>query len=221
MAIELNALGDLAHVDGLEAVTLEGIGSSGSISINGALRRAVNTREAAASNGHYQRGDTVWHLPADGLGVEPCLGCVLIDNAGVRWTVLEVSRQTLGSRWRLITRAVEIRGGLDERITIQVAEWRAGRGGDARPTWKDWRCGVTARIQPEAAEVAVEAHRRHTQTDYRIYLADNLELTRDHRIVAADGRIYAIDRVERAERLGELVVVHARRLDTARSTDGV
>lgn len=213
--LPLDVAGDLNAVDGSEQVTLRQPGGSASIVIDGALRRHVGasgspgeTREAAPSAGIHTASDVVWHLPVEALCTMPELGATITDGEGVDWTVLEVSRETLGTRWRCRTRALAIAAGLDQLITIEQAVWTKDAAGAAHAKWKTWREGVRARIQPVSGDIDQQHAMRHTRTTHRVYLAERIELDENKRIVAADGRTYHVLGFEMPERIDKLMVVH-------------
>jgi hypothetical protein len=212
MTIALDVNDDLAEVaDLLVAVTLRRRGSSASTAIAHALRRAVTRAEVAASDGKYTAGDVVWHLPAAELPSAPRLGDRIVDATQVRWTILAVEQATLGTRYRCLARNLALAAGLDATVSIQRAQYVKGASGAAVPRWVDELCGVAARIQPHLGQIeprdgAIVAERR-----YRITLADSIELAGNERIVAADGIVYRVLGLERAERIDELPMVLAER----------
>ncbi|MGA2031671.1 MAG: hypothetical protein ABSG68_05405, partial [Thermoguttaceae bacterium] len=83
---------DLAQAaDGRETVVLfpgEADADAAASVVLHALRRAVTTREAAASGGRYTTSDVTWHLPAAELSAPPQLADIIRDQDGCRWTVL-------------------------------------------------------------------------------------------------------------------------------------
>ncbi len=204
--MSLTLTDDLAMADGLETVTLEARDGSELATIAGALRRAITTAEAAASNGWHQTGDVRWHLPVAALPEAPPLGSRLVDAADGQWTVLAVERATLGTRWACDTRNLALTGGLDERVTIQLAAVSKGEHGEPILAWSDWRTGVAARVQPQSAEATVEHQRRMVRVSHVAYLAEPLELSHLHRIVRGDTN-YAVLRLRRAERIDALTEV--------------
>lgn len=197
---------DLAMADGLEPVTLLARDGSELATIESALRRAVTTTEAAASNGLYQQGDVRWHVPVSALAEAPALGTRLVDGADGQWTVLGVERATLGTRWACTTRNLALTGGLSERVTIQLATVSKGEHGEPVLLWNDWRTGVAARVQPQTAEVSIEHQRRMVRLTHIAYLAEPLELSSLHRVVRGDAT-YAVLRLRRAERIDALTEV--------------
>ena len=208
MPIPFDPSTDFIHTaDGLETATLRRRGSTtGAVGtvITHALRRAVTTREAAASGGRYTASDVTWHLPVAELTESPRLGDVLCDAAGRRWTVLEVARTTLGSRWRCTSRSLAVVYGLDDTITILQATYAKSGGGAMEPTWRPWKTGVRARIQPVATRTDPRQQSRQTSSRHQIFVEEPLSLNHTHRILGPEGTVYKVVGTTAAERIGEL-----------------
>jgi hypothetical protein len=219
MVLDFDPSADFAEVaDGTVTVTLYRRGSTpgspGTVIAN-ALCQGLTTRQSRARNrndtwkriasdGRYTAGDVVWHLPTEELNVAPQLGDVLVDDEGRRWTVLEVQLTTLRSRWRCLSRNLAIAYGLDDTVTILRATFSKGEGGAAEPTWRPWRTGLRARIQPAEAVITGEHQTRQVAARYR-----NVALDHTHCIRGPDGTIYKIKAVNAAERIGELQTIEA------------
>jgi hypothetical protein len=199
--------------DGTETVTLlrrgSTLGDNGTV-IAHALRRGMTAAEAAIiasgdvhknvpSDGQHTASTLAWHLPIAELPLEPHLGDVILDGDGQRWTILALKRVTLGARWRCETKNVIVAFGLDD--TISVLKTTDGT------TWRTWRTGIRARIQPIETKIVADADTPYTTKTYRIFTEENLELDHTCRIRGADGSIYSITRTTGAERIGELQVL--------------
>ena len=216
---------DLAVVtDGVETVTLlrrgSTTGAAGTV-IAHALRRAMTAAEASivnrgdvhkkvASSGLHTAADLTWHLPTAELPQAPRLGDLILDGGGQRWTILEVKRTTLGARWRCATRNVAVAFGLDDTISVLKAVCESGVCGPSEPTWRTWRTGVRARIQPIGTKITRDTDLSTTTTSYRIFAEESLELDHTCLIRGADGVIYTITGVTGAERIGELEVIEVQ-----------
>lgn len=221
MALDFDPSADFAGVtDGLETVTLRRRGSGDDTAVTHALRRAVTTREAGtrdrygtlkrvASDGRQTASEVTWHLPAEQLSESPRLGDVIIDAAGQRWTILDVGLTTLRSRWQCATRNLAVAYGLDDTVTILKATYVKGDAGAAEPTWRPWRTGIRARIQPAAADVGTEHQARRTTTRYQIFVEEDLPLDHTHCIRGPDGTIYKVQGTRGAQRIGELQTIDA------------
>jgi hypothetical protein len=222
MALEFDPSADLVGVtDGLETVTLRRRGSSVATVITHALRRAVTTREATVLNryntrkrevptgGRYTNSDAAWHLPTQQLGDRPRLGDLIVDGQGQRWTILDVQLATLRTRWRCTARDLAVAFALDDTVTILEATYAKGEGGAAEPTWRTWKTGVRARIQPATADVGAKHQARQTTTRYEIFLEEDLALDHNHRIQGPDGTIYKVRATLGAGRIGELQSIDA------------
>jgi hypothetical protein len=209
-----------AVADGTEAVTLLRRGSTSGVAgmtIAHALRRAVTAAEATIfnsndvhkivpSDGKQTAAETIWHLPVAELATPPRLGDVILDAAGGRWTVLEVTQATLGARWCCSTRDVAVAFALDDTITVLKTTNSRGCG-PAESLWRTWRTGVRARIQPAQTTITNAAGVASTTTNYRIFVAEDLELDHTCCIRSADGTIYSILSAIGAQRIGELQVI--------------
>jgi head-tail adaptor len=195
----------VAVADGLEAVTLERRGSD-SDSIANALKREIATREAAASDGKYTASDTRFHFPVSAVTSAPRLGDVIVDSTGERHTVIEVQSATLAKRYKCVTRSMAIVYGLDDAVTIERATYAKGTQGAVTRTWADWRI-VRARIQPDAATAETTAGAYQATKRYKIYMAEDLELTEAHRFRAADGTLYKFAGFTGAESVGDILTV--------------
>lgn len=193
--------------DGLEAVTLIRRGREPT-AIAHALQRALSTAEIAASDGKYIAGDVRWHLPTVEAET-PKLGDYIEDAAGDRWTVLSRREDTLEHRWRLVCRNVAIVYGLDDRVTIMMADWSKGSGGAAEPSWREWRTGIRARIQEIAAEPTTEHEGRITRRRFEIYIADDLTINHTHRVRGPDSTLYRITGTNGRGEIGRLQTINA------------
>lgn len=184
---------DLVDVaDGLETVTVAEPGASSGTSVAGALGRAVSTREAQASGGRYTTSDRAWHLPVSLLGARPSLGARIVDSAGTQWKILEVHRETLGTRWRCLARELAIAQNLDTLVRIERAAVGKGPGGAAQYTWTIWRQAVRARIQPLESRHEVENQARLDRRTHIVYLAEQIPVDPHDRIIGPDGSTYKV-----------------------------
>lgn len=198
-------------VDGLEAVTLLRRGSSTTVAVTHALERQVTTREAAASYGKYTQADVTWHLPAEECASAPLAGDQILDGDGVRWTILEVRKSTLGTRWACVCRDLVVAYGLNDTVAILKASYAKGTGGAQEPTWLAWKTGVRARVQPERAEVAVELGARRTAERFLIYIAEDVQLDHSCRVQDEAGAVYKIVAIRAREDIGGYTTIEAER----------
>lgn len=209
MTVTFSPAADFADItDGLEAVTLSQRGSTDT-AVTNALKRAITTREAAASQGRYTAADVRWHIPIEECVVTPAMGDVIIDGDSVRWTVLEVQKATLESRWACVCRDVAIVAGLDDTIIVDVATYTKGDGGAEEATWRVFQSGVRARIQPDRVEVRIENDARIASKRYLIYADAALDLDQTYRIKDREGNTYTILSITNAERVGEVMTIEA------------
>lgn len=199
-------------VDGLEPVTLVPRDGGSETAIAGAKRRAVSLQEAEASGGRYTRADVVWHIAASQLDSPPSLGDRIVDGAGENWTVLDVARAARDTRWACHARNLAVAAGLDTVVRIQQAAWSKDRHGAAMATWSDLRL-VQARIQPLALRPALEHDAQSARATHRIVLAEQVAVTENMRVVAADATVYAIESYEQAERIDTLPAINVVKVE--------
>lgn len=196
-------------VDGLEAVTVRFPGSAGTTAVAHAKRRAISTREAAASGGRYTSTDVNWHLPISECPNQPKLGSKIVDADGVWWTVLDVMKCTRGTRWKCASRALEIVAGLDTTIRIQQARYSKSPSGAQVASYFDVVSGLKAKIQPVSATNARETGLDFTRRQFRIVVSKEVAIDNTMRVVGSDGTVYQIDGYEQTERLDVLPVILA------------
>lgn len=208
-------------VDGLATVTYEPPHQDGSawpVQVVKALRRAVSRREIEASNGLALNSDTRWHVSCLILTGEPRIGGVIVEADDTRWTILDVARETLGSRWAMNCRNMAIVYDLNAIATIEKATYAKAAGGAVEPTWSAV-ARIRARVQPQSSTITVDADQPISTTTHRIILEREFsfdagaDIGRDYRVTACDSagvsRIYKLTGYERSEQVGQLPVLLA------------
>lgn len=183
-----------------------------SASITHALRRAVSTREVAASGGVYRAGDTKWHLPDAEVSTSapPRVGGLLIDGDDNEWSILAVDEHTLGNRWRCWCRKNTIADlGTDSQITIKKQVYVKDEGGAAAADLTTWARSVRAKIQVEDTTPETLHHLRLTPRKATIFVQHYMPI--DHRFVAVanDGRTYKLLGYRQPERIDGLFQIDA------------
>lgn len=181
--------------DNLKMVTVD------SSDVANVLRRAVTTKEAAASGGKYTTSDTVFHVASAELSAPPKLGTVIADDDG-EWTVVSVAWQTFTQRWRCIATQLAIESGLT--VTIQSVTFAKGATGALEPTWSTLAADVPAKIQIESTEAGVENQNRTETTTATVYFASDPNLAPSYRIIASDGMVLKVLRWEGFNELDRL-----------------
>ncbi len=108
MTLATDIANDMADMDGIETVTLTGYRSGSTVTDTSvtALRRALSHREVDAGGPvGLDPSDLVWHLQANTITtIVPAPGDTITDGDSVVWTVISASKETLGTRWRCLTR---------------------------------------------------------------------------------------------------------------------
>ena len=205
-------------VDFLEHVTLVRRGGE-PLCIAHALRRELKTSEAAPSNGEYVHCDVLWHLPQVECHTCPQLGDTIVEREEGRWTVLEVSESRFHGAWLCTCRDLAVLHHLDNVISIEHAEYGKSEGKILVPTWRTWRTGVRARIQPNSVQVEEQGQAISSVKQFSIFVADDVTVDHTYRIRAADGTLYRVRSSTKAQRLDELQTIEVETDHPPLSTD--
>ena len=215
MSIDWNTEGDFGSViDGTSALVLRRRGSASEVAIPNALRRSVVRQEAAPSNGNVIASDAVWEFEMPTVALLPSVGDILLEDPPTEpnrdcWTILTVEPLRNDTRTRCSARSLSVKKRLDQQVAIELATWQDLGSGPEITGWRRIRTGVPARIQPLEIEVDQQATPLASTSHFEIFLADNLPLDHNHRLVDATGAIYTIDRYSQAERIDASAVVEA------------
>lgn len=197
--------------DGLEKVTL--LPANGpSVTITGALRRVTNTSEPAPSLGKATEHDCVWHLPVSQLPHRPELGSRLRDAAGEQWTLLAVDHRVLAGRWQCRTRNLTLAHDLAQRIQIESPVPTKGMHGACERSWQTVASDIPARVQPEVREPEMVDGAAQDLALFVILVAAWESYSAQVRVRDARGRVFEVLRIQRAERLGELIQLRVRQI---------
>lgn len=168
--------------DGLSTVQV------GTKTVNNSLRRQIDVREAEKSGGKYLTSDVAFHLDAGQHSNRPVIGKAIVDSDGT-WTILGVSKQTLGNRWRCVCRMLSLEAsgvGSLERVNIQVANYSKSQTGAQEPSWSISVPDVPARVQIDSESMEVEHELRSTRKMATVWFASERELTANHRLAVIE-----------------------------------
>ncbi len=202
----LDPTNDLPTIaDGLTLVTLTRAGTSLSVEIPDALRRAILRRDTVDSDGRHTASDFVWHLPIASLTETPQAGDVLVDENDDQWTILGARPATLGSRWHCVCRNLAVAHGLDVTVDIDKAVITKTDGGAEQLTWQAWSTEIPARIQPLNTRLKTSDERTTSVARFHIFLLEDIEIDATCRVRASDGTTYRILSSHRRRRLDELM----------------
>jgi len=105
MVLSTDIASDMATFDGTETVSLWDASANTTDSSVTALRRALSHREVML-NGPVgiEPDDLVFHLQGNTTAITPTSGDTITDSGSVVYTILSVSKETLGTRWRCVSR---------------------------------------------------------------------------------------------------------------------
>lgn len=184
MSFAIDVSDDFGQItDWLNPVTV------GITSVDRCLRRAIDTREAAVSDGKYLASDVAFHLDASEHPQRPAVGSTITDDDG-DWVIISIARQTLANRWRCVCRQLWIDPTLT--VTIQKATYTKSVTGAIEPAWSTVAEDVVAKIVIEAESVESMNSNRTTKQRASVYFTSSEELGSAHRIVGAEGEVLKV-----------------------------
>ena len=203
---------DYLVFDNTESVTHVSIRAAGNLAdaIANALRHQVTERDAIASGGVYTTQDVAWNLPAIQAANAPKPGDTITDSDAVVWTILQVDRATLKTRWRCTSRDLILANDLRHTVEIWAPQYSDNQAGGRVPVYIPQQTGLAARVQELAADRIEERGKRGTRRQYEIYLAFTVAVTTDHQ-VRHDGTIYEIIGYREPDQIGSLMVLSCER----------
>lgn len=182
-----------------------------------ALRMAVTQREMATSAGAYTALDTVWQLPAVMLTWAPRPGDQIVSDFGLEtattWTIMPegVKRVALGSsvsHYRCVARDLVLVNELLDVIEIHRATNAQDAAAARIPGYAAVYEGVSAKIQEISADETQERGKRGFRRIFEVYVGEQLNVTLEDRLVAADGTIYEIKGYTGPGRIDQLMVLN-------------
>lgn len=217
MGFALDFSGDQTALDNLEPVTFTSARIAGdvTVTVEDATIDWVSLREAAASNGAYQIGDTKFTVRRSALA--DLGGAKVADRVtradGSVWTVLSAAPPGIEGVWNLTTRnltlANDLRGTgtLSRPVTAQTA---AGRS--AKTSYTDVAANIPCRVQPEGGTAADSLGQRTMPKRYTAYLGQQVDARASDRFVCA-GVTYTVLEVRQPERIDQLMSLGLERID--------
>lgn len=213
MPLALDIANDLVDVvDNLETVVLKRPGSTTVQTVPLALRSALDTREAAASNGKYTQDDVVWHIPVTvtinevDSTVTPYVGGQVVTGLLDQYfTILSVTKATIKTRWRCVTRDLAIAAGTNQEVTILRKLTTRGTGGAAEYTeTEEVKTGFKARIQTESVTPEVIDGRQSATVRANMYMAEAFDLDSRYIVRESDGKEWDVESYLAPEEIGQL-----------------
>lgn len=195
----------------LEAVTLRESATSGYTehAITKAKRRAVTTREQAASGGVYLASDVVWLIPNELLpsGVEPKPADQIEDADGVQWTIIEIQpRGKFGNTWRLVTRNLILAADLRSEADVLRPSFAVDNAAQRAPVFAQVYADVPCRLQEVDHQIADVDGGSTDHREYMLYVGQRLVLRAGDVIEIASVRydVTGAGSWDRIDRLGEV-----------------
>lgn len=206
----LDLSGHYAYFHGTEAITHTSTRDTGNLTdaVANALRRQVTSKEAAASNGVYTTSDLAWSLPVSQAAYTPKPGDKITDAAAVVWTVLQVDKATLGTRWRCLSRDMVLANDLRDAVVIFAPDNSQDNAKSRTTTFVQLTAELAARVQPVAGAPVVDLGKRMTVTSWNVWLAEDVEnVTHECQVRDQDGNVYQITGWQNKARIDDLMLI--------------
>lgn len=180
-----------------------------------ALRHQLTIKEAAASFGKYTTNDVTWNLPVAELKYRPTVGDKLVeeeDGCRITWTILQVDKATLRTRWRLTCRDLVLHHQLRDALTLLKPTNVTAADGGREPSFAPSQIAVPARFQLVRGE-AVDRHgKRAHREEFRVYCGERVYATPQDRITDQRGYIYEFVSDEGMDLIDTLQTITAQRV---------
>lgn len=195
MALDMST--DYLIWDNPEAVTVEvrklnrqfGTSAGDTFAASTAKRRALTWKELTASGGAYTGQDLVWLIPQAVLDEDRVIkaGDVVIDEEGVRYTVLDPLLGKWGQTWRLVTRDLVLAHDLSDTIDIQRAALGYDDAGASMRRYPPYGgetpyANLKARVQIQEQRETDERGLRGLKETYQIIVEKDIDVREVDRV---------------------------------------
>lgn len=191
--VELDVTGDFDIFDYRRAITLikkDSAGRDVETAITYALRRAIPQREATESDGLYTTRDTRFHFETeDG---SPLVGDRIRDEDGRTYTILLASYDTLASRWKCVSRELNVFYNLDTILEIEKAEIVQDASGAPEPEWSTIARVTGSLTELSSSDDSEQERGRYGEQIYEAVLSTDTRLSPAHRIKDLEGNVYQV-----------------------------
>lgn len=181
MSFFLDLDDDFEVFDNQESVKLTLAGTSTTV-VTCALRRQLSVREAAASGGAYTVRDVNFHIPRSGVCKSPPgVGSLLETESSEIFTILQVDKATLKSRFKCTCREPILQSDLDEDLVIESVTYLRDRMNSPYEQWNS-RQNIKGKVYVNANMDEIKLETRRDMKDVSIYLAGSPEIESNWRI---------------------------------------
>lgn len=182
-------------------------------SIGPVYRLNLNIKEMASSGGVYVSLDRKWVVP--NLLVKPRRlkpHDYLLDEDGVRWTVLSADLPPRDPNWNLVCRNLVLVHELNDTVTILTSRNTQDPAGTRIANLTPTYVNVAARIQEQHGEQTDERGQRVTGRYYTVYLDRRVVVSQEDTVAdQATGTIYEIKGYANPDRIDVLMELHCEK----------
>lgn len=191
------------RVPGGQPVTIEDDISATTQSVREAKYRRLSASEMAASFGRYRGTDALWRFRCSEVAAQPRLGARIVEASGTKHTILDVSKDLLGSVYSCTARNLVIDGSLTDIVTVQRMVIGEDVHGTPTRSWVDVAADVPARVQRTNGAPTIEFEGRTFVVDYQVYMAEQYVTDERHRLIYGES-VLSIVSWRRPDSIGEL-----------------
>lgn len=211
----LNIDNDHLLFDGLEPLILVQAGTSIRQRIPNGLPLPVTTRDVAASDGTYTQGDCKFNVAAAECAIfNPVPGDFVVDKRKALWTLQNIETLTLQSRFLCWGKRALLNPNTATTVNIFKPKTKRDATGAAYKSWILLKV-VSAHVNENTSETAVEVGRKRLKITHRIYITEPIDnVQAGFRVTNAAGQAWNVIRVTNKGTAGEATILD---VETSRS----
>jgi len=203
--IDMNAMlsDDMDLIDGLETITYTPRASATPVLVENVLRRNITYNEIKKSNGDIQSSDVRFHAKLSLINL-PQLGDMIEDGIAT-YTILNIRRDTLNTRWRFVCRDLAIAENLNTIAHIILITFAESVTGFDEPIYSYYKKNVRAKLTKTDSSKETEDGqvRQDGMKTLTLELTEELKPNK-HIIEDVAGNFYRIQSSMNIDELGKL-----------------
>lgn len=173
-------------VDNQLPITLKLRGGVKAFDVEHAHKQGISHKEIKASAGSYTSRDVVWYLQSDDMTQAGAVGAKITYQSQI-YKVLEAAYEAVDGVWRCVTRALPT---MTTKVCVQHCSYTKEASGAQVPAWVDLYAEVSAHVEEISRSSERFASQGYTERTFDVYLAEDFDLDKTHRIVDAEGTVY-------------------------------
>jgi len=195
--------------DGFSAITFNSrTPGVDSISINNSLFRFTTDKEAQVSNGVYIRYTGTYFIPSEYMPSSVFPGDYITDNNGDNWVIQAIDRPPhYGTQWQLLVNSLRFNLPLTNSIDYYTVEAITDEYGGKTLNKELTDENLVCAIQPIMNEDETKASRIYKNTEYNVYLEEDVVARIGDVIKDNNNNWYEVLTVNNRERIDEFTLL--------------